>query len=331
MEQPDIINKLINLYLPNGVLTNIPSLTKYDEIDIIACGSAYNVGLIGKYFLECVSNIKIRVVIASEYPYEKIHKSDKRLAIIISQSGETADTLSSLRLAKEHKMDILSIVNVVGSSIARESDMVLYTNAGMEIAVATTKAFMAQAFALYLLSLQFHSNIDMIRVLEIPKLIKEQLESFSEDILNLIENKEHLFFLGKSIDYYLCLEGSLKLKEISYIHSEAYPAGELKHGTISLIEENTPVIAIISDPHTAPKTISSIKEVKARGAKVILVVTNDLFEEGDYYDKKIVVKNNGDFNVLPIIASLQLIAYNAAKRRGKDIDKPRNLAKSVTV
>jgi len=330
-EQPSVIKKLIEMYIDSDKLKEIPDLSKYEDIDIVACGSAYHAGLVGKYYLERNSNLRVNVDIASEYVYRPIRNSGKKLVIIISQSGETADTLACLRSAKQEKLPILSIVNVVGSSIARESDMVIYTNAGPEIAVATTKAFCAQVFILYLLSLQYEKQILTNEIKKIPDLINEQVKTSFTKLAETIYKHDHLFFIGRSIDYAMCMEGSLKLKECSYLHSESYPAGELKHGTISLIDEGTPVIALITESYTAPKTIGSIKEVKARGAYVILIVTADLDEEGDYYDQRIVIPKNKAIDALTVLMPLQLIAYEVAKLRNCDIDKPKNLAKSVTV
>ena len=330
-EQPSIIKKLIEMYINTNNLDKLPNLSKYEEIDIIACGSAYHAGLVGKYLLERNSNLRINVDIASEYIYKPIRNNGNKLVIIISQSGETADTLACLRMAKEKKLPILSIVNVVGSSIARESDMVVYTNAGPEIAVATTKAFCAQIFTLYLLSLQYEKEILVDEIKKLPELIQEQVNTSFKDTAKTIYNHEHLFYIGRSVDYAMSMEGSLKLKECSYVHSEAYPAGELKHGTISLIDEGTPVIAVITEKNTAAKTIGSIKEVKARGAYVILIITSDIDEEGDYYDQKIVLPKNKSLDALTVLMPLQLIAYEVAKLRNCDIDKPKNLAKSVTV
>ena len=330
-EQPSVIKKLIEMYIEADKLKEIPDLSNYEEVDIVACGSAYHAGLVGKYFLEKNSNLRVNVDIASEYVYRPIHSTNKKLVIIISQSGETADTLACLRMAKKENLPILSIVNVVGSSIARESDMVVYTNAGPEIAVATTKAFCAQIFILYLLSLQYEKEILIHEIKKVPELIDKQVKTSYKNIAETIYKHEHLFFIGRSIDYAMCMEGSLKLKECSYLHSESYPAGELKHGTISLIDEGTPVIAVITEKRTAAKTIGSIKEVKARGSYVILIVTNDLDEEGDYYDQKIVIPKNNSIDALTVLIPLQLIAYEVAKLRNCDIDKPKNLAKSVTV
>ena len=315
-EQPEVLYKT---YLEN---MNLPDLKKYKKIHIVACGSAYHAGLIGKYYIEKYCNIEVTVEIASEYRYKNNFIDVKTLVIFISQSGETADTLACVKKVKD-KCDTLGIVNVVGSSIAREVKDVIYTKAGCEIAVATTKAYSCQILILMMMAVkQDITNL----ISKINSLLKNDYE----EIAKKIYKSEHLFYIGRDIDYYLALEGSLKLKEISYIHSEAYAAGELKHGTISLIEKNTPVIAIATDKNLVEKTISNIKEVKARGAEVIYITTNNLDQESDFYDEKIVIEEDLYQPLLTIIP-IQLIAYHVAKLRKCDIDKPKNLAKSVTV
>lgn len=320
-EQPEVIKNTIN----SLDITTLPNLNKYNKIHIVGCGSAYHAGLIGKYLIEKYLNIETNVYIASEYRYNKCFYDKNTLVIFISQSGETADTLACVKKVKNDNIDTLGIVNVVSSSIAREVDNVLYTKAGCEIAVATTKAYTAQVIILTLLTLKnkFEFNIEQLNEV----LNKDYLE-----IANLLYKQKDIFFIGRGIDYALALEGSLKLKEISYIHSEAYQAGELKHGTISLIDENSYVIAINTNKELSEKTISNIKEVKARNCKVIYIVTENLDEDNNFYDKKIVIPKTNDY-LQPIltIIPLQLIAYNVAKLKGCDIDKPRNLAKSVTV
>lgn len=327
----------------NELIENMPDFSKYNKITIIACGSAAYAGLVGKSLIEKYANIPVNVEIASEYRYQKTFNDNKTLTILISQSGETADTLAALRKAKKEKSDTLGIINTVGSSIARESDNVLYIKVGCEIAVATTKAYMAQVLILCLIAL----NISYAK-LKNKKLIIDKLHEIPNEVQKVIDRKReydkiakkiykhnNIFFIGRGIDYSLCMEGSLKLKEISYIHSEAYPAGELKHGTISLIEKNTPVIAIVTDENIAEKTISNIKETKARGSQVLLVITEKLFTkygDSDFYDYKIVIPNTYEiFQPLLVAPVLQLLAYEIASLRGEDIDKPRNLAKSVTV
>jgi len=342
-EQDKVINNLINRYnSKDKLLNNLPDFSKYKNIDIVACGSAYHSGLVGKYLIEEFGNIKVNVEIASEYRYRKLFLDKDTLVIVISQSGETADTLASLRIAKEHGCDTLGIVNVVGSSIAREVDSVIYINAGVEIAVATTKAYLLQCFVLSLISFKlaienntFNNNeINEIfkSIQELPIILRKEINKDYKKIAAKIYKKNDVFFIGRNIDYATALEGSLKLKEISYIHAETYAAGELKHGTISLIEENTPVISIVTKDSISEKTISNIKEVKSRGAYVLLLVDDKLNKEYDCYNEKIVVNTTHDlFQPLVNIISLQLISYEVAKLRGCDIDKPRNLAKSVTV
>lgn len=306
-------------------------LTKYDEIDIVACGSAYHAGLIGKYMIEKLVNKKVDVSIASEYQYDKHFYKGKTLLIAISQSGETADTKKCVTIANESGIDSLAIVNVKGSSIARISKHVIYTLAGPEIAVATTKAYLAQITTLILLAIN-NSGKEINRE-ELQKLPYYIENLTSKDYLTLAKElyqKDDIYFIGRGIDYALCMEGSLKLKEISYIHSEAYAAGELKHGTISLINEGTPVIVVATNDLYL-KTISNAKEVKARGARVILLTNKEVINDG-VYDEIITIPNVKE-ELTPILAiiPLQLLAYETAKLRGNDIDKPKNLAKSVTV
>ena len=342
-EQDKVTSSLLEHYnTKEKLVKNLPDLSKYKRIDIVACGSAYHAGLIGKYLIEEFGNIEVNVEIASEYRYKKLFINKNTLVIAISQSGETADTLASIRIAKEYGCDTLGIVNVVGSSIAREVDNVIYINAGIEIAVATTKAYLMQCLILSLISLRLAITNDTINKNEIneifdnikklPTLLRDEINKNYKEISKKIYKNNNIFFIGRNIDYATALEGSLKLKEISYIHSETYAAGELKHGTISLIEENTPVIAIVTKESISEKTISNIKEVKSRGAYIILITNTNLDKEYDCYDQKIVVNNLHDiFNPLINIIPLQLISYEVAKLRGCDIDKPRNLAKSVTV
>ena len=329
-EEPDTFEKTINNCLENN-FKDI-DLKKYTNIHIVACGSAYHVGLVGKYLIEKFANIKVYTQVASEYRYEKTFYDKNTLVILISQSGETADTLAALRKAKDNNIDTLSIVNVFSSSIARESKYVIYTKAGCEIAVATTKAYLAQLTVLIALTLKLSNK--KITKNEIIKLKEQITNLINKDDYKTIANKiykaKNIFFIGRGIDYALCMEGSLKLKEISYINSVAYQAGELKHGTISLIEENTPVIAILTEEDLIEKTISNIKEVKARGAHTIIIINKDI--QGDFYDEKIIIpKTNELFQQLLTIIPLQLIAYEVAKLNNCDIDKPKNLAKSVTV
>ena len=326
---------------------SMPDFSKYKKIDIIGCGSAYHAGLLGKSLIEEYADVLVNVEIASEYRYKKTFSDTDTLTILISQSGETADTLAALRKAKEKGIDTLGIVNTVSSSIAREADDVLYIKAGVEISVATTKAYSAQVLMLLLIALVIgyenkkiskeEANNVISEIKKLPEYIKEVIskKSLCDDIAKSIYEKNNIFFIGRKVDYALCMEGSLKLKEVSYIHSESYAAGELKHGTISLIEEGTPVIAIVTDEGIEEKTISNIKEVKARNAYVVLITTDKIYEKyktSDFYDKKIVLKNKNNYiNPLLVATILQLLAYQVAYLRGEAIDKPRNLAKSVTV
>ena len=326
---------------------SMPDFSKYKKIDIIGCGSAYHAGLLGKSLIEEYADVLVNVEIASEYRYKKTFSDNDTLTILISQSGETADTLAALRKAKEKGIDTLGIVNTVSSSIAREADDVLYIKAGVEISVATTKAYSAQVLMLLLIALVIgyenkkiskeEANNVISEIKKLPEYIKEVIskKSLCDDIAKSIYEKNNIFFIGRKVDYALCMEGSLKLKEVSYIHSESYAAGELKHGTISLIEEGTPVIAIVTDEGIEEKTISNIKEVKARNAYVVLITTDKIYEKyktSDFYDKKIVLENKNNYiNSLLVATILQLLAYQVAYLRGEAIDKPRNLAKSVTV
>ena len=315
-----------------------------ERIHIIACGSAYHVGVTAKYVLEDMARIPVNVDVASEFRYRKPIMNKNELVIIISQSGETADSLAALRLAKEEGVRTLGVVNVVGSSIARESDSVFYTWAGPEIAVATTKAYSAQLIAMYLLSVKFALARKTITEEEASNFITD-LKKLPDQIELLLNNTEHIkefanrvvsakdvFFIGRGIDYAISLEGSLKLKEISYIHSEAYPAGELKHGTISLIENGTLVSAIATQKDLYLKTMSNIVEVKSRGTFVLAVTNEDNTEMEKTADFTLYIPQTNKYftNSLAIIP-LQLFAYYVSVGKGCDVDKPRNLAKSVTV
>ena len=337
-EEPKIIKDYLDYYFENFDL--IPDISKYNKIHIVACGSAYHAGLIGKYLIEKYGNIETNAYVASEYRYGKNFVDDNTLVILVSQSGETADTIACLRLAKELNATTLGIVNVVGSTIARECDKVIYINAGCEIAVATTKAYTNQVLTFSLLAYKLGLNKCTINAKDkikddyykLPKEIEKIFKLDYQKLIKNIYNRDDIFFIGRLIDYYLCLEGSLKLKEISYIHSETYPAGELKHGTISLIEEGTPVISIVTDGNIAEKTISNIKETKARGSYVILIKRKSINVPESAYDELIEIEDLSDLaeSILTIVP-LQLLAYFVAYKKGYDIDKPRNLAKSVTV
>lgn len=331
-EEAEVVKKILNTYTENNQVKDLYNIRKYKNIDIVACGSASFAGQVGKYYIEKFANIKTDVYYASEYRYQKNFFTKDTLVILISQSGETADTLAALKLAKEHHVDTLGIVNRKDSSIAREADHVIYTEAGIEIAVATTKAYFAQIIVLLLLAIKGTKEepklLEDIKLL--PNLITKYIDEYDySNIANVLKDKEHVFYLGRGIDYYLSMEGSLKLKEISYIHSEAFQAGELKHGSISLIDKDFGVVSIVTDKDIKDKTISNLKEVSARGAKII-TITN--IKDEDFSDYKIVVDDyNEIINPLLVIVPMQMLAYNVAKLRGCDIDKPRNLAKSVTV
>ena len=330
-EEADVVKKHLNLYTENDKVKDIFDLSKYKSIDIVACGSASFAGQIGKYYIEKYKNIKVNVYYASEYRYQKNFFDKDTLVLLISQSGETADTLAALKLAKENNIDTLSIVNRKDSSIARESKYVIYTEAGIEIAVATTKAYLSQIIVLLLMAVKDtkyeEKAINDLKLL--PNLITKYINEYDyQSIAKIVSEKEHVFYLGRGIDYYLAMEGSLKLKEISYIHSEAFQAGELKHGSISLIDKDFGVISIVTDKTISDKTISNLKEVSSRGAKVI-AITNI---KEDFYDYSIEIDDYDEIlNPLLVIVPMQMLAYNVAKLKGCDIDKPRNLAKSVTV
>lgn len=334
MEEPVVLEKTLKPFIENKDL--LPDLTKYEEIHIVACGSAYYAGMVGKTLLEENADVRVICEIASEYRYKKVFYDRKTLVIVISQSGETADTIAAMRKAKDAAVDTLAIVNVKTSTIARESDKQIFIEAGPEIAVATTKAYILQVAIMALLSYKTAYDKKLVKedisneIKMLPRLVKEVLDR-RDDFLKIardIYEDDDVFFIGRKIDYAISLEGSLKLKEVSYVHSEAYQAGELKHGTISLIEEDLPVFAIITDSSIKDKTISNLEEVKSRGAKTI-VVSNEVIEG---YDLEVVVPKISDyFQAILIVPCLQLIAYEVARLRGCDIDKPKNLAKSVTV
>lgn len=336
MEEPVVLEKTFEPYLKH--LDKLPDLTKYEEIHIVACGSAMYAGMIGKTLLEEYANTKVEIEVASEYRYKNIIYDRKTLVILISQSGETADTIAAMRKAKENKVDTLAIVNVKTSTIARESDEKIFIEAGPEIAVATTKAYILQVGIMALLAYKTALEKGLVKEIEkvlqeakkLPRLIKEVLDRREEykKIAKEIYTSEDIFFIGRKIDYATSLEGSLKLKEVSYIHSEAYQAGELKHGTISLIEDKMPVFAIVTDETIKDKTVSNIEEVKSRGAKTI-IISNESWENQKL--QVVVPKISPYFQPILIVPTLQLIAYETAKLRGCDIDKPKNLAKSVTV
>lgn len=320
---------------------NLPNISNYKKIIIVACGSAMHAGLVGANLIEKYACIPVKVEIASEFRYKKLFLDSDTLVIAISQSGETADTLEAVKIAKTYGSHTLGIINVIGSSIAREVDEVIYTKAGSEIAVATTKAYLAQVMVLSILAYLSRKDTKLPEIKnyekdlkKLPNIIEKILKREKEyqQIAKYIYQNKDIFYIGRGIDYAICMEASLKIKEISYLHSEAYPAGELKHGTISLIEEGTPVIGLVTDHEIATKTISNLKEVKSRGANVIYITTDKLQIDGDFYNERLIIP---DINPLlePIVSiiPLQLIAYHTAKLNKCDIDKPKNLAKSVTV
>lgn len=330
-EEPMVINNILSYYLTEGKFNeNMPEFKKYKNIYFVGCGSASYTADIAKKVFENYANIKCEVFLASEFRYQKHFYDKDTLVVFISQSGETADTLEALRITKSDGIDTLAIVNVVGSSIAREAGKVLYIKAGTEIAVATTKAFTAQYLLLTLIALKMAGINDLNKFYKINEALETVFAIDFQKYAEKIYTKKDAFFIGRGIDYGLCEEGSLKLKEISYINSSAFASGELKHGTISLIEKGTPVMGIITDENLALKTISNIKEVHARGAYSLFITSLDI--DGDFYDDKIKVPHiNNYIDPILIVASLQLLAYNVALLKGEDIDKPRNLAKSVTV
>ena len=328
-EEPVVLENLINNFFLS--LDKIPNLNNYEEIHIVACGSAMYAGMIGKTLLEENTNIRVSCEVASEYRYKRVLYDRKTLVILISQSGETADTIAAMRKATENNVETLAIVNVVGSTIARESTMQIYINAGVEVAVATTKAYILQVAVMSLLSVFASDKLNDVKndLKKLPRYLKEVIDRRDnyKKVAKKIFNNEDIFFIGRKIDYAIALEGSLKLKEISYIHSEAYQAGELKHGTISLIEDGIPVFAIITDSSIKDKTLSNLEEVKSRGAKTFIISN----EKVDNYECIVVPNISEYFQPILVVSVLQLISYEVAKFRGCDIDKPKNLAKSVTV
>ena len=328
MEEPIVLEKTLKPFIED--FNKIPDLSSYEEIHIVACGSAMYAGMVGKSLIEEYANVRVVCEVASEYRYKKVLYDRKTLVIVISQSGETADTIAAMRKAKENGALTLAIVNVKGSTIARESDEQIFIEAGPEIAVATTKAYILQVAIMALLASRLAGKNIVEELVKLPRLVKEVIDrrDIYLKIAKKIYRKEDIFFIGRKVDYAISLEGSLKLKEVSYIHSEAYQAGELKHGTISLIDKGTPVFAIITDEDIRDKTISNVCEVKARGA-VTIIISNKEETDCDYL---ICVPKIDEFlQPMLVVACLQLIAYEVARLRGCDIDKPKNLAKSVTV
>lgn len=337
MEEPIVLARTLNRYINN--MESVFDVSKYEEIHIVACGSAMYAGMIGKSLLEEKSNIKCLVECASEYRYKKVIYDRKTLVILVSQSGETADTVAAMRKAHEEDIDTLAIVNVKTSTIAREAKHVMFIEAGPEIAVATTKAYLLQVAVFSLIALKAANSLglekDYNEILKeaenLPKLLKkvledkEEFESISKEIY---QNKD-VFYIGRGIDYAMCLEGSLKLKEVSYTHSDAYQAGELKHGTISLIEEGVPVFAIITDDRIKDKTESNVIEVDSRKAKVFTITNDETIK--NHHKKYVVPKTSYYFQAILTVPPLQLVGYYVGDLKKLDIDKPRNLAKSVTV
>ena len=349
-EQPKAIRDTINSVVRDGKIDlsgvgiTEEEIQKLQQIYIVACGSAYHVGVAAQYVIEELAQIPVRVELASEFRYRRMLFAPNSLVIIVSQSGETADSLAALREAKAHGVKTLAIVNVVGSTIAREADHVFYTLAGPEIAVATTKAYSTQLIASYILSIEFARVRGMIDEDRAAELIAE-LQTIPDKIEKLLEDKEriqwfaakqmnaqNMFFIGRGIDYAVSLEGSLKMKEISYIHSEAYAAGELKHGTISLIEPGTLVIGVLTQQDLYEKTVSNMVECKSRGAYLMALTTYGNYSIEDCAEFVIYIpKTDPLFAASLAVIPLQLLGYYVSVAKGLDVDKPRNLAKSVTV
>lgn len=350
-EQPQSINMTIKPRILDGMPNleecgiTIEKIKSFKQIYIVACGTAMHAGMVGKYVIEKLARVPVTVDIASEFRYREPIVGEGDLVIIISQSGETADSLAAMRLAKELGAKTLAIVNAKGSSIAREADMLIYTHAGPEIAVASTKAYIVQVSVMYLFAFELalaKGTIDEKKCKQLTSELEKTPDVISNILKTLVKQTQYvstklvatesLLYIGRGLDYALSMEGSLKLKEISYIHSESYAAGELKHGTISLITEDTPVIAVATQKNLLEKTVSNIKEVKARGAKVILVAREDFVVDKEAYDYLVTVPKMDDILMpIPAAVPLQLIAYYTSVNRGNDVDKPRNLAKSVTV
>ena len=349
-EQPEAFSKTVVPHvkdgLPNFERDEIPEdfFESRRHIQIVACGTAMYAGTIGKNLIERFARIPVSVDVASEYRYNNPIVSPGDLVIVISQSGETADTLAALRLAKQKGADTLGVINVIGSSMAREADHVIYTHAGPEIAVASTKAFTVQMAVMFLLALELGLKNSTLQTEDCRSLIDQLLDcrnsmehalELTKTIPSLVSqaiDSPSLFYIGRGLDHALALEGSLKLKELSYLHSEAYAAGELKHGPISLITDGMPVITLATQQAVLPKTVSNMKEVKARGAKTLLICRESEAVDIDAYDFRIDLPDAAD-EFMPFTAAIamQLIAYYKAVQSGCDVDKPRNLAKSVTV
>ena len=349
-EQPKAVQDMIGAYVKDGVIDfsevglEEETLKNVERIYIVACGSAYHVGMAGKYVLEDLARIPVEVDLASEFRYRNPIIAQNALVIVVSQSGETADSLAALRLMKDRGVPVMGIVNVVGSSIARESDYTLYTYAGPEISVATTKAYSTQLIAMYLLAIQAAKEKEMIDEDRYAELLTE-METLPSKIQKTLDDKERIqwfaskyanardiFFIGRGLDYAISLEGSLKMKEISYIHSEAYAAGELKHGPISLVEKGILVVGVLTQSALFEKTLSNMVEVKSRGAYLMGLTTYGNYNIEDTADFSVyVTKTEEYFTTSLAIVPLQLMGYYVSVAKGLDVDKPRNLAKSVTV
>ena len=349
-EQPKVVADTLNSVLKDGEIDlsgvglSAEEIKNISEIQIVACGSAYHVGMVGQYVIEDLARIPVRVELASEFRYRNPILDKNTLVIIVSQSGETADSLAALREAKLRGIKTLGIVNVVGSSIAREADNVFYTLAGPEISVATTKAYSTQLIAMYTLAVQFAKIRGQISDEQYMGYIKE-MQTLPDKIRRILEDKERIqwfaskqmnakdvFFVGRGIDYAICMEGSLKMKEISYIHSEAYAAGELKHGTISLIEEGTLVIGVLTQSALFEKTVSNMVECKSRGAYLMGLTTTGNYNIEESADFTVYIPETDEhFATSLAVIPLQLMGYYVSVAKGLDVDKPRNLAKSVTV
>ena len=349
-EQPKVVGDTLHAYVKDGQIDfseiglNDEEIAALERIYIVACGSAYHVGVAGKYVIEGLAGIPVEVDLASEFRYRNPLLMKNSLVIVISQSGETADSLAALRLAKEKGIKTLGIINVLGSSIAREADNVMYTLAGPEISVATTKAYSTQLIAIYLLAIQCAKVRQEIDDARYHGLLQE-LETLPEKIQKILDDKERIqwfaskqagckdiFFIGRGIDYAISMEGSLKLKEISYIHSEAYAAGELKHGTISLIEDGTLVIGVMTQEDLFEKTLSNMVEVKSRGAYLFGVTSYGNYSIEDTANFSVYVPRTDNYFATSLaVIPLQLLGYYVSVAKGLDVDKPRNLAKSVTV
>lgn len=349
-EQPRVVADTMNSFIADGKINlseagiSDDELSSFRRIRIAACGSAYHVGVVAKYIIEDLARIPVDVDVASEFRYRNPIFGENELFVVISQSGETADSLAALRQAKEQGVKTLAIVNVLGSVITREADRVMYTKAGPEISVATTKAYSAQLVAVYVLAVQLafvNGKIDgdayrglIGEMLALPASIEKILsdDEWLKWFATKISNKKDVFFIGRGVDYAICLEGSLKLKEISYIHSEAYAAGELKHGTISLVEEGTLVIGLITQLQLAEKSVSNLVEVKSRGASILSVTTEGNYSLDEHSDYTVYVpKTSQYFTASLAVVPLQLLSYYVSVAKGLDVDMPRNLAKCVSV